>query len=142
MTDVKFMQLALMAAKKALPECLPNPPVGCVLVKDGGVVSEGYTRRPGHYHAEVDAMDKIKGSLKEYELYVILEPCSFQGRTPSCAQAILERGIRKVYVGIIDPHPRNQGAGIAILEKGGVNVEVGALAENIAEWLSPYLYSR
>ncbi|UUW18431.1 bifunctional diaminohydroxyphosphoribosylaminopyrimidine deaminase/5-amino-6-(5-phosphoribosylamino)uracil reductase RibD [Serratia ureilytica] len=140
MSKAWIMQEALRCARQALPDCLPNPPVGSILVKQDRIVTQGYTRAPGHSHAEADVLSQVEGTLEEYELYVILEPCSFHGRTPSCAQAIVERRVGKVYVGILDPHPRNRGAGIALLEQAGIPVALGLLAEPIAAWLSPYLY--
>ncbi|MBL3824283.1 bifunctional diaminohydroxyphosphoribosylaminopyrimidine deaminase/5-amino-6-(5-phosphoribosylamino)uracil reductase RibD [Marinobacter sp. MW3] len=106
------MALALSESQKALPHCLPNPPVGCVLVKDDVVVSTGYTRAPGRYHAEADALANYAGSFSDLTAYVTLEPCSFHGRTPSCADALITKGINRVVVALIDPDPRNNGASI------------------------------
>ncbi len=85
----KYMLAALAQSTKALPECLPNPPVGCVIVHSGKIVAVGYTRSPGKHHAEADALTQIQGqNLHFLQMYVTLEPCSFKGRTPSCALAI------------------------------------------------------
>src|SRR4051812_40296985 len=81
----RFMSLALAEGRKALPDCIPNPPVGCVLVRDGRVVASGYTNRPGQPHAEAMALSQLAGLLSDVTAFVTLEPCSFRGRTPSCA---------------------------------------------------------
>ncbi len=134
-----FMELALKISKNALPKCRPNPPVGCVLVRDGEIIATGYTREPGHAHAEADAISTIEGSLAGIEAYVTLEPCSFHNRTPSCAVTLAARGISTVYVAIEDPHPQNRGRGISILREAGVSVHTGLLADEVAEFISPYL---
>jgi pyrimidine deaminase RibD-like protein len=135
-----FMQRALDESHKALPFCRPNPPVGCVLVKDGIIVATGYTLEPGKFHAEANAISKInEHSLREYSAFVTLEPCSFVGRTPSCAVTLKDREIGEVYVSILDPHPKNQGAGIKILQDANIPVWVGILESEVEEFLKPYL---
>src|SRR5262249_5043451 len=113
----EFMHLALLEGRKALPGCLPNPPVGCVLVREGLVVATGYTNPPGEKHAEAMALSKLSGALSDVTAFVTLEPCSFHGRTPSCAQALVSRRIARVYISMLDPDPRNNGAGVEILER-------------------------
>lgn len=135
----KFMQAALDASIQALPDCLPNPPVGCVIVSNNQIIATGHTGKPGQRHAEADALAKLTGDLDDCEMYVTLEPCSFHGRTPSCAQEIVKRAVKKVFVGILDSDPRNQGAGIEILRRAGIEVETGMLAQPITAWLYPYL---
>lgn len=134
-----FMQQAIIEGRKALPHCLPNPPVGCVVVKDHKIIARGFTNPPGQDHAEAMALRLVPNDLTDLELYVTLEPCSFQGKTPSCARAIVNKKIKKVYVGIIDPHPKNQGEGIRILKEAGIDIELGLLAEEINEELSQHL---
>lgn len=134
-----FMSLALEESKKALPYCLPNPPVGCVLVKEGIVVSRGYTQPPGQAHAEANALAKCSGPLEYISAYVTLEPCSFHGKTPSCAQAFINRNIGKVFVAINDPDPRNNGSGIQMLRHAGIQVVQGISSETVFNFLSPYL---
>ncbi len=134
-----FMLAALDISQNALPDCLPNPPVGCVIVKNGEIVATGHTRQPGHYHAEADALSRYVNDLSECEIYVTLEPCSFAGRTPSCAQALARLKPKKVYVGMLDSDPRNQGAGIEVLRSAGIDVEVGLAARFVSEWLRPFL---
>jgi riboflavin biosynthesis protein RibD len=134
-----YMREALTEARKALPACLPNPPVGCVVVLSGEIVGRGHTQPPGSPHAEIAALNAVKSDLADATLIVTLEPCSFHGRTPACADAIIARGIRKVVVAIIDPDPRNNGAGIVRLESAGIEVRVGVLANEAHADLDPYL---
>ncbi len=135
----RFMRAALQEGRKALPGCLPNPPVGCVLVKEARIVAAGFTQPPGERHAEAMAISQISGDLSEVTVFVTLEPCSFHGRTPSCAKALIDRGIKRVFVAMLDPDPRNSGAGIALLGAAGVSVEVGMLGREALEDLGPYL---
>ena len=136
---LQFMRAALTEGRKALPACLPNPPVGCVLVKYDQVVASGFTQPPGQWHAEAMALAQLSGDLSEVRAYVTLEPCSFHGRTPSCATSLVERGIKQVFVATLDPDPRNSGAGIQLLRSAGVFVEVGMLEREALEDLGPYL---
>ncbi|MFZ3088891.1 MAG: bifunctional diaminohydroxyphosphoribosylaminopyrimidine deaminase/5-amino-6-(5-phosphoribosylamino)uracil reductase RibD [Methylotenera sp.] len=134
-----FMHLALLEGRKALPACLPNPPVGCVLVKNARVIASGFTQPPGQHHAEAMALSQVSGDLSDVIAFVSLEPCSFHGRTPSCAKALVARGIKRVYVATLDPDPRNSGAGIEILKAAGVVVSVGTLEKDALEDLGSYL---
>ena len=137
----KFMREALREGRKALPRCRPNPPVGCVIVKNGEIISRGHTNRPGEDHAEARALKLLPKDFdfEGVSMFVTLEPCSFFGRTPSCAKNIVRLKVPKVYVAILDPHPRNRGAGIDILKNAGVEVEVGILEEEIMTDLQPFL---
>ena len=134
-----FMALALSESKKALPGCLPNPPVGCVLVRNGQVVSMGYTRAPGKHHAEADALVNCSEPLSGLTAYVTLEPCSFHGRTPSCADALIDQGIKRVVVALVDPDPRNNGQGLEKLRQAGIEVVEGVYAGKVDEFLEQYL---
>ena len=138
----RFMRAALTEGRKALPDCLPNPPVGCVLVKGEQIIASGYTRVPGQQHAEAMALSKVSGNLSDVSAYVTLEPCSFFGRTPSCAKALIDRGISRVFVATLDPDPRNSGAGIKLLESAGIVVEIGMLEKEALEELRMYLAGR
>ncbi len=138
-SHTEFMAIALEESKKALPNCLPNPPVGCVLVEDGKVVASGYTKEPGNNHAEASAIQSITGSLENVVAYVTLEPCSFKGRTPSCANALIERNIKEVFVAIEDPDPRNSGKGIQMLREAEIKVTENILSDSVFQFLSPYL---
>lgn len=135
----EFMSQALAEGRQALPQCLPNPPVGCVLVKDNVVVSRGHTQLPGHYHAEAMALSGLPTDCDGVTAFVTLEPCSFHGRTPSCAHALIRRGVSRVVVSMLDPDPRNAGAGIKILRDAGITVEVGVLADEVEIDLGRYL---
>jgi pyrimidine deaminase RibD-like protein len=135
-----FMAQALILSRHALPGCLPNPPVGCVLVRDGAVVAGGHTLAPGNFHAEAAALAMWKEpSLAGVSAFVTLEPCSFHGRTPSCALALIERGVRSVYIALRDPDPRNNGKGIELLTAAGIAVHENVLATQVAAFLAPYL---
>lgn len=134
--------LALAESKKALPACLPNPPVGCIFVKEGEVVATGFTKAPGEHHAEADALAQYDGPLSEITAYVTLEPCSFHGRTPSCAEALINRGLKRVVVALVDPDPRNNGLGLAKLEQAGVEVVEGICRDEVFEFIGPYLNKR
>ncbi|PKH08123.1 bifunctional diaminohydroxyphosphoribosylaminopyrimidine deaminase/5-amino-6-(5-phosphoribosylamino)uracil reductase RibD [Moritella sp. Urea-trap-13] len=139
LNDEKFMLRALALSKLALPNCRPNPPVGCVLVKDNVIVSEGYTQAPGQHHAEAQAIAKYAHSLEEVTAYVTLEPCSFVGRTPSCAHSLVGRNIKRVVVATVDPDPRNSGKGLKVLTDAGVDVEMGVCQREVSEFINPYL---
>ncbi|MDF1839589.1 MAG: bifunctional diaminohydroxyphosphoribosylaminopyrimidine deaminase/5-amino-6-(5-phosphoribosylamino)uracil reductase RibD, partial [Planctomycetota bacterium] len=133
-----FMALAMAEGRKGGERCLPNPAVGCVLTRDGKVISTGCTQEPGGPHAEVAAMDGVEGGLGDVTAFVTLEPCSFEGRTPSCARELVRRGLGEIHVGVIDPHPRNRGAGIKILKEGGVIVGSGTLEGEIRAELADH----
>ncbi|GAA6150819.1 bifunctional diaminohydroxyphosphoribosylaminopyrimidine deaminase/5-amino-6-(5-phosphoribosylamino)uracil reductase RibD [Pseudoteredinibacter isoporae] len=134
-----FMLHALALSRQALPACCPNPPVACVLVNEGKIVSQGYTQAIGGNHAEVEALNAYSGDYSSVTAYVTLEPCSFVGRTGACAQALIDAGIQKLVVAMLDPDPRNNGKGIAMLEAAGVSVELSCCEQEVAEFLSPYL---
>jgi len=139
--QLEFMRVALDESKRALPGCIPNPPVGCALVRDGVVVATGFTQPPYQPHAEPMALAQLEGDLQDVTAYVTLEPCSFHQRTPSCAKGLIARRIGAVYVAMIDPHPRNQGRGIELLREAGIPVEAGLLEDEVQAFLRPYLHS-
>lgn len=139
--DIRFMQLALANGRRALPGCLPNPPVGCVITLDGEVVASGFTQVPGRHHAEAMALSQLSPGLEGLTAYVTLEPCSFFGRTPSCAHALVAAGVQRVVVAMLDPDPRNSGAGITILRQANVNVCVGLLEEEARKDMGAYVRS-
>jgi len=123
------MKLALRLAAKAAGRVSPNPMVGAVVVKDGQIVGRGYHRAYGQPHAEVEAMHRAGDQAQGADLYVTLEPCNHQGRTPPCTQAVLKAGIRRVVVATLDPNPRVNGGGAEFLQSKGLQVEAGLLAE-------------
>ena len=135
----QYMLQALEASRQALPDCQPNPPVGCVLVKNDKVVSVGYTQKVGGNHAEVEALNGYDSETDGVTAYVTLEPCSFVGRTPACANTLVKAGVKHVVVAMLDPDPRNNGRGVAILESHGVKVDVGLCQAQVSAFLTPYL---
>ena len=137
-----FMGQAILEGRKAREICGDNPPVGCVLVSGNKIVARGYTNEPGKPHAEAMALAQLPVGLEEIVAFVTLEPCSFHGRTPSCAQALVERGVSKLFVGILDPDPRNNGVGIDIVKKSGVEVVVGTLEKEILQEIGSLLNSQ
>jgi pyrimidine deaminase RibD-like protein len=139
MSDIQFMLRALEVSKRALPNCIPNPPVGCVLVKNGEIVSEGFTQPIGGNHAEVEAINGYSGSLNNVIAYVTLEPCAFEGRTPSCAKMLASSKISKVVVALKDLDPRNNGKGIKTLIYSGIQVDVGIAETEVSEFINKYL---
>jgi diaminohydroxyphosphoribosylaminopyrimidine deaminase/5-amino-6-(5-phosphoribosylamino)uracil reductase len=121
----------------------PNPWVGCVVVAaDGEIVGRGFHRRAGEPHAEVHALQEAGERARGATAYVTLEPCAHQGRTPPCAPALVEAGIRRVVVAVLDPDERVAGRGVDLLRAAGVTVDVGAGAGAASRSLAPYLHHR
>ncbi len=133
MDDARFMALAFTLGRRGLGNTWPNPAVGAVIVKDGVVVGRGWTQSGGRPHAEVEALRHAKkaaqNTLIGATLYVTLEPCSHQGQTPPCADAIIKAGIARVVSALEDPNPEVAGQGHARLREKGVTVDVGLGAE-------------
>lgn len=127
--DIKYMKRALELAEKGAGHTNPNPLVGAVIVKDGKVIGEGYHQVYGSYHAEINAFKNASEDVKGATMYVTLEPCSHYGKTPPCANAIVEKGIKKVVVALEDPNPEVSGRGIKILRDNGIEVVTGVLQE-------------
>ena len=122
-----YMKAALNEAVKGLGFTNPNPMVGAVIVKDGRIISRGYHRRYGELHAERNAINNCKDNLNGSEIYVTLEPCCHYGKTPPCTEAIIQSGIKKVFIGSEDPNPLVAGKGAETLRKHGIYVESGIL---------------
>ncbi len=139
----KFMKAALGLARKGRGKTSPNPAVGAVIVRKDEVVAAGFHRKAGGTHAEVEALNRLEGKARQGDtLYVTLEPCNHYGRTPPCTQAILEKGVRKVVVGMRDPNPRVTGGGCEYLSGHGVKVVTGILEEEcrrLNEWFVTYV---
>lgn len=123
------MERALELARMGIGHTNPNPLVGAVIVKDGRIIGEGYHEFYGGPHAEVNAFKNAVEDVKGAVMYVTLEPCSHYGKTPPCAKAIIEKGIKKVIIGLQDPNPLVAGKGIEILMENGIEVETGVLEE-------------
>lgn len=125
----KYMKRALELAKTAMGHTTPNPMVGCVVVKDGKVIAEACHEQYGQFHAERNALTRCTVDASGSEMYVTLEPCCHQGKTPPCTDIIIEKQIKKVYVGSMDPNPKVAGNGVRILKEHGIEVETGVLEE-------------
>lgn len=144
-----WMAKALQLAKKGLYTTHPNPRVGCVLVKDGELLGQGFHLKTGEGHAEVQALANVlenfpkdhAAQLKGATAYVTLEPCSHQGKTPPCADALIKAGVAQVVFGMQDPNPEVSGRGIAKLKASGVEV-VGPIMEAECEALNPGFIKR
>ena len=127
MTDELFMREALRIARNAEGRTSPNPLVGAVIVKDGKIIAEGWHRQAGTPHAEIHALNMAGELAKGATLYVTLEPCSHFGRTPPCAQAVINAGISRVVAAMKDPNPQVAGRGFELLQSAGIQVDVGIL---------------
>ena len=141
MDDIKYMKRAIELAKMGEGMTRPNPPVGAVLVLEDFIVAEGFHHQAGEDHAERDCLKKlppIATSLKNATLYVTLEPCSTTGRTPPCTDIILEKGIGRVVVAVVDFNPAHAGRGLKILEDAGVNVVTGICEAEGRELIAPF----
>lgn len=125
--DAFYMARALELARKGVYSTHPNPRVGCVIVRDGTIVGEGWHVRAGEPHAEVHALRHAGDKARGATAYVTLEPCSHHGRTPPCADALLEAGISRVVAAMQDPNPDVGGRGLLRLMNAGVNVQSGVL---------------
>jgi len=141
---VALMRAAIAEAERARGKTGDNPWVGCVIVdRAGAIVAHGHTQGPGEDHAEIVAMHEALEAgiaLAETTLYSTLEPCAFHGRTPACARAIADRGVRRVVTGILDPNPRVDGAGLAILREAGIEVMPDVCADEITRQLAPWIF--
>jgi diaminohydroxyphosphoribosylaminopyrimidine deaminase/5-amino-6-(5-phosphoribosylamino)uracil reductase len=126
-----FMKRTFELAQKGLGTVSPNPMVGCVIVKDGNIAAEGWHQKFGEAHAEVNAIKQLPADVKpeDCELYVNLEPCAHHGKTPPCADLIVQKGFKKVIVSNLDPNPLVAGKGIAKLKQAGAEVITGVLEE-------------
>jgi diaminohydroxyphosphoribosylaminopyrimidine deaminase/5-amino-6-(5-phosphoribosylamino)uracil reductase len=126
--DEKYMHMALKLAAKARGRTSPNPMVGAVVVKDGRVISHGYHRKAGEPHAEAIALRKADRAAKGATLYVTLEPCSHTNkRTPPCSPLVIQSGVKRVVIAMIDPNPKVSGGGIKAIRKAGIEVVTGVL---------------
>ncbi|MCB1098423.1 MAG: bifunctional diaminohydroxyphosphoribosylaminopyrimidine deaminase/5-amino-6-(5-phosphoribosylamino)uracil reductase RibD [Verrucomicrobiae bacterium] len=144
--DKMFMRTALHEAAKGVGLTSPNPPVGCVISKDGIILGKGYHRKAGKPHAEREALAAVRNQfgdqaarlLRGATLYVTLEPCSTSGRTPPCTDGIIEAGIKRVVYAATDPNPHHQGEAARLLHSNGIEVETGVLENDALEQLRPF----
>jgi diaminohydroxyphosphoribosylaminopyrimidine deaminase/5-amino-6-(5-phosphoribosylamino)uracil reductase len=135
-TDFSHMERALALAARGMYTTTPNPRVGCVLVKDGEVIGEGFTQPAGQDHAEIRALKDARArghDPRGATAYVTLEPCSHFGRTPPCVNALIEARVTKVIAAMEDPNPAVSGRGLAILRDAGIDVRCGLLANEAYE---------
>ncbi|WP_174363169.1 bifunctional diaminohydroxyphosphoribosylaminopyrimidine deaminase/5-amino-6-(5-phosphoribosylamino)uracil reductase RibD [uncultured Caballeronia sp.] len=135
-TDFSHMERALALAARGMYTTTPNPRVGCVLVKDGDVIGEGFTQPAGQDHAEIRALKDARArghDPRGATAYVTLEPCSHFGRTPPCVNALIEARVTKVIAAMEDPNPAVSGRGLAILRDAGIDVRCGLLANEAYE---------
>lgn len=126
--DAKYMKMALKLAERGLDSVEPNPAVGCLITKANQIIGKGWHKKFGGPHAEINAMEDCKNlgvKPKGATMYVTLEPCSHEGKTPPCTQAIISAGLRKVVVATVDPSEHSNGAGIEQLRAAGIEVETG-----------------
>ena len=135
----KIMGRALALARRGIGKTSPNPAVGCVIVRNGVVVGEGWHRKAGTPHAEVHALRRAGELSRGADVYVTLEPCSHFGKTPPCADALVDAGVRRVFVGMVDPNPKVSGRGIELLRSAGIEVVTGILEAECRRLNEPFL---
>jgi diaminohydroxyphosphoribosylaminopyrimidine deaminase/5-amino-6-(5-phosphoribosylamino)uracil reductase len=140
--DQEIMRRAMALAEAVRDTTSPNPWVGCVLVAADGTAFEGATSPPGGPHAEAAALTAAGPKARGAVLYCTLEPCSVQGRTPPCADAVVAARVSRVVVALEDPDPRMRGRGLAMLKDAGVEVDIGVCAEEVRAQLLPYIKHR
>lgn len=131
--DHEFMARALRLAERGLTTTTPNPRVGCVLVRDGAIVGEGWHARAGEAHAEIHALNAAGEHARGATAYVTLEPCSHHGRTPPCAEALVAAGVARVLAAMRDPNPQVAGRGLEQLRAAGIETADGLLAHEARE---------
>jgi diaminohydroxyphosphoribosylaminopyrimidine deaminase/5-amino-6-(5-phosphoribosylamino)uracil reductase len=137
--DLAFMTRAVRLGHRALGTTAENPPVGCIIIKDGAIVGLGWTQPGGRPHAEVEALRMAGAAAQGATAYVTLEPCAHHGRTPPCAEALVKAGIIRVVAAVGDPDPRVSGGGFAILRQAGIRVESGLGREDAVPDLAGFL---
>ncbi|HEX9251575.1 MAG TPA: bifunctional diaminohydroxyphosphoribosylaminopyrimidine deaminase/5-amino-6-(5-phosphoribosylamino)uracil reductase RibD [Ignavibacteriaceae bacterium] len=133
MADESYIQLTIEIAKKGEGSVSPNPLVGCVILKDNRIIGAGYHQKFGEDHAEINAINSSVESLEGSTLYVNLEPCSHQGKTPPCVDRIIKEKIKRVVIGTLDINPLVSGNGVKALKKAGIDVKVGVLEKECIE---------
>jgi diaminohydroxyphosphoribosylaminopyrimidine deaminase/5-amino-6-(5-phosphoribosylamino)uracil reductase len=139
--DRRYMRMALALAEKNIGMAGPNPSVGCVVVRDGSVVGKGWHEYDRMDHAEVLALKNAAEKAVDSTVYVTLEPCCHQGRTPPCADLLIRTGVRRVVVARVDPNPKVSGGGIAALRSRGIRVDVGLMEGSAGRVIEPFACS-
>ena len=143
--DTIWMRRAIRLAERGRGLASPNPPVGAVVVRDGKIVGRGFHRGPGTSHAEIEAIEAAGAVTRGATLYLTLEPCTHQGRTPPCAPQVVAAGFARVVVGTTDPNPLVDGRGADALRRAGIEVETGVLraeAERLIQSFSKFIRSK
>ncbi|MBK8816076.1 MAG: bifunctional diaminohydroxyphosphoribosylaminopyrimidine deaminase/5-amino-6-(5-phosphoribosylamino)uracil reductase RibD [Methylococcaceae bacterium] len=131
--DAAYMARALYLARKGLYTTDPNPRVGCVLVKNGKIIGEGWHKKAGEAHAEIDALGNVTEDPFGATAYVTLEPCSHHGKTPPCCEALIKAGVKRVVAALQDPNPLVAGKGFQLLAHVGISVDFGVLEADARE---------
>ena len=139
--ELPYMRRALALAERGLYTTTPNPRVGCVIVKDGEIVGEGAHLRAGEHHAEIDALRQAGEKARGADVYVTLEPCSHYGRTPPCANALIQAGVKRVVAAMQDPNPEVAGSGLKLLDAAGIKTACGLMQQEAQE-LNPGFIKR
>lgn len=138
-TDLKHMKRALNLARKGVGKTYPNPAVGCVIVKNGKIVGEGWHKLAGGHHAEIHALLMAGEAARHADVYVTLEPCSHTGKTPPCCEALIQAGVERVVAGMSDPNPLVSGSGLKALEMAGILTACGVLEDECRAINRPYI---
>ncbi|HKR67015.1 MAG TPA: bifunctional diaminohydroxyphosphoribosylaminopyrimidine deaminase/5-amino-6-(5-phosphoribosylamino)uracil reductase RibD [Thermoanaerobaculia bacterium] len=141
MNDEDFMRRALALAEHGRYTVSPNPMVGCVIARDGAVIGEGWHRRAGEPHAEIEALRNCSSDPRGATMYVTLEPCCHHGRTGPCANAVIESGVSRVVIATLDPNERVDGRGADLLRAANIEVEVGLLESEARRQNEKFLWS-
>lgn len=136
--DELYMRRALRLARRGLGFVEPNPMVGCVIVRRGRILGEGWHRRFGGPHAEIEALRRCTSPPRGATAYVTLEPCCHHGKTPPCTEALIATGVRRVVAAMTDPNPRVNGRGLERLRAAGIEVEVGVASEDARALAAPF----
>ena len=131
--EEELIRKTFKLAEKGIGYTSPNPIVGTVIEKNGEIIAEGWHKKFGCDHAERMALKKAGEAARGATLYVNLEPCDFEGKTPPCTEAIIKAGIKKVVISMVDPNPKVKGEGIKILKNAGIEVVSGILEEEARE---------
>lgn len=138
--DEQYMRRALHLARRGMGRVSPNPLVGAVIVRAGRIIAEGWHRKFGADHAEIDAIKRASGSVRGATMYVTLEPCCHWGKTPPCVDALIKVGIKRVVIGTLDPNPLVDGKGAQFLRDHGIEVAVGVLEQEVRALNEVYLH--
>src|SRR3989339_728756 len=138
----KFMNIALKLAEKGIGSVEPNPAVGCVIVKDGKIIGKGYHKKFGQAHAEINALADCRKNGYDSQgatMYVTLEPCCHFGKTPPCTKAVIESGVKKVFIAMQDPSRHCDGRGIEQLKAAGIDIVVGICEKEARILNAPFI---